>query len=103
MIFIRKHTEGPWREDIWFCDGDVFVTTSDDGHICHIVSNNITEDSRLISQAPAMLDYLIERAELLDEQTHFNDSAFDDGWKSKKQELYRLLEIIRAAGVEVEE
>ena len=49
-----------------------------------------------------MLDYLIERAELLDAQTQFNDSAFDDGWKAKKQELSRLLEIIRTAGVEVE-
>lgn len=49
----------------------------------------------------AMLKYMMERAEWLSEQTQINDSQFNDGWKAKKEELSRILEIIKAAGVEV--
>lgn len=51
----------------------------------------------------AMLEYMVERAEWLSEQTQINDSQFNDGWKAKKEELARILEIIKAAGVEVVE
>ena len=102
MKFIRKHTEGPfvWAGIHIFQQKDNFFEIAEVNERRGI--SKAHKNVLLFVQAPSMLDYLIERAELLSEQTQFNDSQFDDGWKSKKRELSRLLEIIKAAGVEVE-
>ena len=97
MKFIRKHTEGPFeiQEYEFFSE----ILDKDKNLIAHIFLNK--SDAETMHVFDKMLDYLIERAKLLAEQTQFNDSQFDDGWKPRKQELSRILEIIRAAGVEV--
>ena len=107
MKFIRKHTEGPWVRQ----HGGYIICKKYGLQIAKIIKHTVSSLSKqeddanadAVLQVPAMLDYMIERAELLSEQTQFNDSQFDDGWKSKKRELSRLIEMIKAAGVEVVE
>ena len=60
MKFIRKHTEGPWENRIMAKSASNSITISECGGGVAVYC-----DALLISQAPAMLDYLIERAEYI--------------------------------------
>ena len=111
MKFIRKHTEGPWKhsthnEHIVISPKDYVVVAK-----CGIGEVSVYCDSLLISQAPAMLDYLIERAEYIHKILVLNYGYPSESepreeyavveYRSLKTELFRLLEIIKAAGVEI--
>ena len=104
MKFKRKHTEGPFktlRFNIVAKDGSIIAQVVPwDESGCH---EEDTANLRGMMMFDVMIDYLIERAEWLAKDTQFNDSAFDDGWKRKRQELLRLVEILTEAGVEVKE
>ena len=101
MKFIRKHTEGSWADRIMVKSVSNSITISECSSIGFFC------DALLISQAPAMLDYLIERAGFLEKEIEYADSVADHfeliGFTEpeKREELSRLLEIIKAAGVEV--
>ena len=101
MEFIRKHTEGQWIQRIY----NEHMVISPKDHVvvarCGIGEISVYCDSILISQAPTMLDYLIERAEKLNDEVQ--DEWVDEFTEHRKQELSRLIEIIKAAGVEVVE
>ena len=73
MKFIRKHTEGPWES---------------------LALDYLIERAETIH-------YLIERAEILN--TEISDGFADVFTKESEQELSRILEIIRGAGVSVVE
>ena len=114
MKFISKHTEGPWHPlsdpikektmDIRGKDGRrISVVVMDYPMGVKTMDANIN----LILQAPTMRDYLIERAKKLDASISLTGSsdilmqAFGDFQKEDKQELTRIIEILKAAGVEV--
>ena len=107
MKFIRKHTGGSWVRP----HGGYIICKKYGLPIAKIIEHTVSSFSKeednanadAVSQIPAMLNYLIERAELLLEQTKFNSSQFNDGIDLKKQEFTRILEMIKAAGVEVVE
>lgn len=99
MKFIRKHSKGPWKleegvDEYYVLSDDIPVMDIDDYE-----DNEISQSNRsLIAVAPEMLDYLIEKVELL------------KSWKEKgqlregeKEDFYRIIEIIKKTGVEVVE
>jgi len=103
MKFIRKHTPGPWRH---VEQPSMFRSKSSQSHIefgsdCEHITDHVYEqyDSKLMAQAPSMLNYLIERAEALYETKDW----FSSHRTEEDAELSRLLEIIREVGVEVDE
>lgn len=112
MKFIRKHTEGPWEKVLPGPLNDGFRVFSDSVYLGYFGHSDMprteTEaNADLCSQAPAMLDYLIERANKIESSISITKSsdvlfeAFGDELKEDEQELSRLIEIIRAAGVDV--
>ena len=97
MQFKTNHSPGPWALDDY-----------DDGRLAYIntMGFNISisgtdSDILLCIAAPKMVEYLIDRAKLLHEQTEINDSQFNDGYKPRKEELKKILAILKDAGVEV--
>ena len=113
MKFIRKHTEGQWIQRIY----NEHMVISPKDHVvvarCGIGEISVYCDSLLISQAPTMLDYIIERAEYIHKilvynygypkETEPKEEYAVMEYRSLKTELSRILEIIKAAGVEVVE
>ena len=105
MKFISKHTEGPWDSDTKIKNSLPVCYSEINGII--VASIYCDYDANLISQAQAMLDYMIERAKKLDASISLTGSsdilmqAFGDFQKEDKQELTRIIEILKAAGVEV--
>ena len=96
MKFIMKHTEGPWvvNKDSK-CGG---IESELSGHIiCECIYD--PDDENLISQSPAMRDYMIKRAEKLNYWIE-NKQLIRNG---SREELSRIIEILKAAGVEVAE
>lgn len=94
MKFIRSHSTGTYNKtpnrgfNIDICNGSgPWVATMD-----------ILSDVEMFLAAPDMIDYLIERAEWL-------NSNMEHYWNAvpHRQELDRILNILRAAGVEVVE
>jgi hypothetical protein len=66
------------------------------------VSNK--SDMDLLLTSPKMAEYMMERAEYLNEITSSpDDSQFNDATKRNKAELKRILGILKEAGVEVVE
>ena len=105
MQFKTNHSPGPFT-----------VQEDSDEHNCLILDvagNTIAEqwstssdvvdasNIKLFKAAPAMLEYMMERAKLLHEQTEINDSQFNDGYKPRKEELKKILAILKDAGVDV--
>ena len=123
MKFIRKHTEGPFIGEPKHSPGPWAVAKTDDGNF-GIISKygewiarcySPVDNARLIAAAPDMLGYLIERAEILFQRANEMSGLIDEAitWGSSglnaqeclretDEELSRLLEIIKATGVEVE-
>ena len=97
MQFKTNHSPGPWSfdcHDIRDANGHYIIDTDDIQNIF---------DVNAITQIPTMLEYMMERAKLLHEQTEINDSQFNDGYKPRKEELKKILAILKDAGVEVVE
>ena len=126
MKFIRKHTGGPWFKVQRTNNPDTYsigehvqtkgniITTH---YICH-VSDGISEPvADAITQIPTMINYMIERAEFLEKDIKALEHSISEtekysslGAKPERieksmaeKELSRILEIIKAAGVEVKE
>lgn len=97
MEFIRKHTDGP----LCFDGNDI---RNKNGRLIIDCDNIKPYDMNAMVMAPDMINYMVERAEYLQEITKGpDDSSFNDATKRNKAELKRILEILRAAGVEVVE
>ena len=102
-----KHTEGPWASDTKIKNSLSVCYSEINGSI--VASIYCDYDANLISQAPAMRDYMIKRAEVLENELKYADSIADHfeliGFTEpeKREELTRIIEIIKAAGVEVVE
>ena len=98
MQFKTNHSPGPWSfdcHDIRDANGHYIIDTDDVQNIF---------DVKAITQIPAMLEYMMERAEYLNEITSSpDDSQFNDATKRNKAELKRILGILKEAGVEVVE
>lgn len=108
MKFIRKHTEGPWKAhdngpEIGNWNHHEIQFGNDGECVAEIVHEKADADA--ISQTIPLLEYAIERAEYLSKCVDGYKGIKKEDWpmdcKYEKQELSRLLEIIRAAGVEV--
>lgn len=108
MEFIRKHTTGTWST---FFNGKTgFQNTewyeihfSDDGEcVAEVVHEK--HDALLIAQAPVMIDYMIERAKNLHSFLYsgvLSEKNAKRVYKDEAEELSRILEILKEAGVEV--
>ena len=97
MQFKTNHSPGPWSfdcHDIRDANGHYIINTDDIQNIF---------DVKAITQIPTMLEYMMEREKLLHEQTEINDSQFNDGYKPRKEELKKILAVLKDAGVEVVE
>ena len=100
MKFIRKHTEGKL-----VCEGHNIFAYSDKyhGRLVGVVYDHGDRQSKFdamaFSQRNAMLDYMIERAEKLNYWIE-NKQLIRNG---SREELTRIIEILKAAGVEVVE
>ena len=97
MKVVRKHTEGPF---VW---AGVHIFQKDDVHeIARVNERRGVSEAHnnvlLFTQAPAMLDYLIERAEEIEEDIGSYDGPDFSG---RREELSRLIKIIKAAGVDI--
>ena len=98
MQFKTNHSPGPWSFD----EHDIR-----DKNGFYITDAEIIRDPgdiKPIVMIPAMLEYMMERAEYLNEITSSpDDSQFNDATKRNKAELKRILGILKDAGVEVVE
>ena len=112
MEFKRKHTKGQfWEIDMWSikCGHRVFSGSKYIACFDNSVMGNDEQEANalLLTQAPAMLEYMVDRADFLEKEIEYADSIADHyeliGFTEpeKREELSRLLEIIKAAGVEV--
>jgi hypothetical protein len=97
MKFIRKHTEGPFT---------VIKNDTENPYVMsgeEVIAENIYNgyDADAIGVFDKILDYLIERAGYLDAKFKTSQKYSSKAHDDDHEELTRLLEIIRAAGVEV--
>ena len=103
MKFKTNHSPGPWSfdcHDIRDADGHYIIDTDDVQNIF---------DVKAITQIPAMLEYMMDRAKKLSEEISYGDSVADHfeliGYMEpeKREELQTILAILKDAGVEVVE
>lgn len=98
MEFKTKYPEGNWTTEKTLFDARDMIYDGHGNVVCRSGMNSYSEIyTKAILQIPAMRDYMIERAEKLSEIISGNP------YDTKRKELSRILEILRAAGVEVVE
>ena len=113
MKFIRKHTEGPFRRVGWKVLTEIGVIIAE--ILPWDISGCREEDHaniEAILSFDKMLNYLIERAEYINKilvynygypkETEPKEEYAVMEYRSLKTELSRLIEMVKAAGVEVE-
>ena len=101
MKFKTKYPEGEWTSEKTLFDARYMIYDGKGNVVSRSGRNSYSEVyTKAILQIPAMRDYMIERA---NDISSFLKDKWNDDYKTSRSELARILEILRAAGVEVVE